>query len=182
MISSEVAKRYAVGLFELAVEKNILDQVAGELVAISDVCKKDKTLLNFLAAPQIRDQEKEQVLNSVFTDRVSKPVKVFLDLVVRKRRSQYLIDICEAFNDLVLEKQGYVKTKVTTAIKLSDKEIKALQAKLEKKTGKQVLMTTRVQPEILGGVIVQLGNQVIDNSVKHELRLLRDKLLELKVN
>jgi F-type H+-transporting ATPase subunit delta len=182
VISSEVAKRYAVGLFELAQEKNMVEQIASEMKAIAEVCKKDKTLLNFLAAPQIRDQDKQQVLEDVFAKRVSDPVREFLELVVRKRRSQYLIDIADSFNDLVLESQGYIKTRVETAVPLSDKEGKALEAKLARKTGKKILMRKYVKPEILGGVIVHLGNKVIDKSIKHDLMLLRDRLLELKVH
>lgn len=182
MISSEVAKRYAVGLFELAQEKNMVDQIASEMKAIAEVCKKDKTLLNFLAAPQIRDQDKQEVLENIFEKRVSDPVREFLELIVRKRRSQYMVDIADAFNDLVLENQGYIKTRVETAIALSNKEAKALEAKLAKKTGKKILMNRFVKPEILGGVIVHLGNQVIDKSIRHDLMLLRDRLLELKVH
>ena len=182
MISSEVAKRYAVGLFELAQEKKMTDRIASEMKAIAEVCKQDKTLLNFLAAPQIRDQDKQKVLEDVFAKRVSDPVREFLELVVRKRRSQYLIDIADSFNDLVLESQGFIKTRVESAIPLTDKESKALEAKLAKKTGKKILMNRIVKPEIMGGVIVHLGNKVIDKSVKHDLMLLRDRLLDLKVH
>jgi F-type H+-transporting ATPase subunit delta len=182
VISSEVAKRYAVGLFELADEKKMLDKIASEMKAISDVCKKDRTLLDFLAAPQIRDQDKDQVLKSVFEGRVSEPMRIFLDLIVRKRRSQFLIDIADSFSDLMLENQGIIKTRVISALELSKDEVKGLQSKLEKKTGKKILMTRRVNPAIIGGVIVHLGNQVIDMSIKYQLMLLRDSLLEVKVH
>ncbi|NIP43779.1 MAG: F0F1 ATP synthase subunit delta [candidate division Zixibacteria bacterium] len=182
MISSEVAKRYAVGLFELAQEKNMIDQIADEMRSIAEVCKQDKTLLNFLAAPQIRDQDKEEVVKSVFADRVSAPVRKFLELIVEKRRSMFLVEIAEAFNDLVLESQGYLKTRVESAIELTSQESEALQKKLEEKTGKKILMTTAVKPQILGGVIVHLGSQIIDKSIQHDLRILRDRLLELKVH
>jgi len=182
VISSEVAKRYAVGLFELALEKDMLDRIADEIRSIGEVFKKDRTLLNFLAAPQIRDQEKEEVIRKIFSGKVSKPVEEFLDIVVRKRRSMFLIEICEAFDDLVLEHGGFVKTRVDTVVELTEEEKKKLKAKLEAKTGKKILMTTRMRPEILGGVIVQLGDQVIDRSIKHEMRLLRDRLMDLKVH
>ncbi len=182
MISSEVAKRYAAGLFELALEKDMLDRIADEIGSIGEVFKKDRMLLNFLAAPQIRDQEKEEVIRNVFSGKVSKPVEEFLDIVVRKRRSMFLVEICDAFENLVLKHRGYVKTFVDTAIKLTEEEKKKLQQKLETKTGKKILMTARVRPEILGGVIVQLGDQVIDNSIRHEMRVLRDRLMETKVH
>jgi F-type H+-transporting ATPase subunit delta len=182
VISSEVAKRYAVGLLELAEEKNMVEQIASEMKAIAEVCRKDKTLLNFLAAPQIRDQDKQEVLESIFEKRVSDPTREFLELIVRKRRSQYLIEIAEEFNDLVLEKQGYIKTRVESAIPLTEEETKALEKKLAAKTGKKILMNRIVKPDLLGGVIVHLGNQVIDKSIRHDLMLLRDRLLELKVH
>jgi len=182
MVSSEVARRYASGLFQLALEKKMLDRVAEEMEAIGKVCRHDRILLDFLAAPQIRDQEKEAVLRAVFKGRVSEPVEMFIELIVRKRRSRFLIEIAEAFNDLVLESKGVVKTHIESAVALSEKERTALKAKLEKKTGKKILIDYRVRPEILGGVIVHLDHQVIDNSVRHQLLLLRDRLLELKVH
>lgn len=182
MISSEVAKRYAAGLFQLAAEKKIIDQIASEMKAIGEVCKKDRTLLDFLAAPQIRDQDKDEVIKAVFSGKVSKPVNQLLDLIVRKRRSQFIVEIADEFQDLVLESQGIIKTRVISAVALKDKEISELKKRLEKKTGKQIQMTRNVKPEILGGMIVYLGNQIIDKSIKYQLSLLRDRLLELKVH
>ena len=182
MISSEVAKRYAAGLFQLAAEKKIIDQIAVEMRAIGEVCKKDRTLLDFLAAPQIRDQDKEKVIKAVFSGRVSKPVNQLLELIMRKRRSQYIVEITEEYQDLVLESQGIIKTRVISAVALKDKEISELKKRLERKTGKQIQLTHQVRPEILGGMIVHLGNQVIDNSIKYQLSILRDRLLELKVH
>ena len=182
MLSAEVANRYAAGLFQLAKEKNIVDQIAEEIKAIGQVCRTDRAFLNFLAAPQIREQEKEEVLHSVFKGRVSPPVMTFLDLIIGKRRSAHLVEIAEKFNDLVLDSRGFVKTRVVTAVPLGDKEAEALKQKLEKKTGKKILMTKKVDPAILGGVIVYLGNQVIDKSIKYQLALLREKLHDLKVN
>lgn len=182
MISSEVAKRYAVGLFELALEKNMIDTIAEEMRSIAEVCKQDKTLLNFLTAPQIRDQDKEEVIKAVFADRVSPPVKRFIDFIIEKRRSKYMIEIAEAFNDLVLESQGFLKTRVETAIELTEEETRALQKKLEQKTGKKILMSKFVRPQILGGMIVYLGSQIIDKSIRHDLQILRDRLLDVKVH
>jgi F-type H+-transporting ATPase subunit delta len=182
VISSEVAKRYAAGLFQLAAEKKIIDQIAAEMMAIGEVCKKDRTLLDFLAAPQIRDQDKDEVVKTVFSGRVSKPVNQLLDLIVRKRRSQFIVEIADEFQDLVLESQGIIKTRVISAVALKDKEISELKKRLEKKTGKRIQMAYYVKPEILGGMIVHLGNQIIDKSIKYQLSLLRDRLLELKVH
>ena len=109
-------------------------------------------------------------------------MRVFLDLIVRKRRSQFLIEIGDSFSDLVLEKQGFIKTRVITALELKKNEVNALQSRLEKKTGKKILMTRRVNPAIIGGVIVHLGNQVIDMSIRHQMSILRDRLLDIKVH
>lgn len=182
MISSDVARRYAAGLFQLAAEKKIIDLIASEMMAIGEVCKQDRTLLDFLAAPQIRDQDKEEVVKAVFSGKVSKPVNQFLELIIRKRRSHYIVEIADEFQDLVLESQGIIKTRVISAVVLKDKEISELTKRLEKKTGKRIQMTRNVKPEILGGMIVHLGNQIIDKSLKYQLSLLRDRLLELKVH
>jgi len=182
MLAAEVAKRYAQGLFLLAQEKNALDQVAAEMKDLDELLQEDDTLLDFLAAPQVRDQDKFSVLRSVFSGKVSRMLEEFLTLVVAKRRNPYIHEIAEAFEELVLDHNGFVKSQIITAVTLSRGETDKMQEKLEAKSGKKVMIVTKVDPSIIGGVIVILGDQIIDKSIRHQLELLRDQLKALKVH
>ena len=182
MITSEIAKRYAHGLFLFALEKNAVDMLAGEIKQVDNLLEADKSLLNFLAAPQVRDQDKFAVVRTVFSGKVSDILKEFLLLIVAKRRDTYLHEIAGAFEDLVLEHNGYVRTRVITAVPISKDQADRLVRKLEAKTNKKVMLYTDVDPSIIGGVVVFLGDQVIDKSIRHQLDLLKDKLQSVKVH
>jgi F-type H+-transporting ATPase subunit delta len=182
MIGAEVARRYAHGLFLLAVEKNIVDKVAAEMREIDALLSADRALLDFLAAPQIRDQDKFAVLRAVFSGKVARELEEFLLHVVSKRRYPYLHGIAEAFEALVLEHNGFVKTKVVTAVPISEKHKETLIRKLEAKSGRKVMLRTEVDPSIIGGVVVFLGDQIIDSSIRHQLEVLKDQLQAVKVH
>lgn len=182
MLAAEVAKRYAQGLFLLAQEKNVIDQVSEEMKDIDDLLEKDRALLNFLAAPQVRDQDKLTVMRSVFSGKVSRIVEEFLMLVVAKHRDQHLHDIAEEFEEIVLDHKGFVKTQVITAVEMTEDEKQKLKGQLEKKSNKKVLIKTKVDKAIIGGVIVMLGDRIIDNSIRYRLQILNDQLRALKVH
>ncbi len=182
MLAAEVAKRYAQGLFLLAQEKNVIDQVSEEMKDIDDLLEKDRALLNFLAAPQVRDQDKLTVMRSVFSGKVSRIVEEFLMLVVAKHRDQHLHAIAEEFEEIVLDHKGFVKTQVITAVDMTEGEKQKLKEQLEKKSNRKVLIKTRVDTAIIGGVIVMLGDRIIDNSIRYRLQILNDQLKALKVH
>jgi F-type H+-transporting ATPase subunit delta len=182
MIAAEVARRYAHGLFLLALEKNAVDLLAGEMRDVDNLLKVEKSLLSFLAAPQVRDHDKVAALRAIFSGKVSKMLEEFLLLVVSKRRDSFLHEIAEEFDELVLEHNGYVKTRVITAIPLSDSEREMLVQKLEAKSGKKVRLYTEIDAAIIGGVVVFLGDKIIDKSIRHQLDLLRNVLETVKVH
>lgn len=182
MIAAEVAKRYAHGLFMLAVEKSLVDVIAEEMKQIDELLTADRSLLNFLAAPQVRDVDKYAALKAIFSGKVSKALEEFLILVVSKRRDAYLHEIAEEFEELVLAHKGYVKTRAVTAVPLTDQEKQSMVSRLEAKSGKKIVLVTEIDPSIIGGVVVFLGNQIIDKSIRHQLDSLKSDLQALKVH
>ena len=122
MIAAEVSKRYAHGLFLLAVEKGTVDTVYTEMKELDAVLEQDRSLLDFFAAPQVTDQDKFAVVRAVFRDKVSRILEEFLMLIVAKRRNLYLRGIIGEFENLVLTFKGFVKTKIVSAIPLSESE------------------------------------------------------------
>ena len=182
MIGAQVAKKYGTALFQVARKADRIKEFFDDLRAIREYAQTDDRLLSFIQAPQIPDADKAEVIKAAFFERVSRPVYEFLVVLNQKRRLPHIVDIVDFYEHLYLEAIGVVKARITTAIPLSDQALSTLLTKLETLTGKQVRTETQVDPEIIGGIIVVLHNQVIDQSLRYQLQRLRERLLALKVH
>lgn len=181
MESTQVARRYARGLFGVTQDENTSDLVNADFQEVAKVCTEDRSLLQFLAAPQIGDDDKAEVVKKVFAGQVQKRLFNLLQLLVAKHRTSFLVEIATEYENLVLESDSIVKTRLITAVPLRDNEEENINAKLSAMTGKTIRIEVEVDPKIIGGVIAMVGDKIIDRSIRHDLRVLKDKLLELKV-
>jgi len=129
----------------------------------------------------VRQQDKEQVVRSTFTGRVSSTFLAFLLLLVDKHRIDQLDAILDRFIGLVKEHRGIIATKVLTAFPLTGEERNRIAHEVSRRTGKQVEVTVVEDPSLIGGIVVIVGNQIVDYSMRHFLRKLRDELLAVKV-
>lgn len=177
-----VARKYAHGLFAAGDQQNELDHLYDEAESLLAYLRQERKLLSFLTAPQIRDQDKEAVVRQTFAKRVSKTFLSFLLILVQKHRIDHLDDILDKFIAMVKERRGILPTKVLSAIPLTGEQRDKLAAKLAAKTGKKIELTVVEDPALIGGLMVILGNQVIDYSIRNYLRELREQLLALKVH
>lgn len=182
MTESQVARRYATALFRTAKRTNQIERILDDLKAIADLLEKDPSLRNFLEAPQILDQYKRELLTTAFKDLISEALFSFLVLVLEKHRIEYLVDMAKEYESLVKEDQGILLTRVITAHKLDPIFRDRLKEELEKSTGKKIEMILRIDPQIIGGIIVILGNKIIDRSIKHQLDELKEEMLALRVH
>jgi len=181
MLAQQVAKKYSTALFNIVREKKLVDEAYEQFAQLDHVVKSDKTLLQFLLAPHILDQDKEAAVKEIFGPRLEPLFLEFLLVLINKHRIGYLHDIVEEFRELVAEARGIAVARVTTAIPLDDQARSRLIEKLKAKTGKTIELEERVDPTILGGMIVILGDQIIDGSVRNELSRLKEQLMKLKV-
>jgi len=182
VISAQAAKKYGTALFGVARRTNRIEEVFADLRAVREYVKSDPRFLAFMRAPQIPDADKAAVLSAAFATRVCRPVYEFFVILNRKRRLPFIADIVDFYEQLYLEAIGVVKAEITTAVPLPEPALARLTGKLEKLTGKRIETRSLVKPEIIGGVVVVLGNRVIDRSLRHELQLLKERLLALKVH
>jgi F-type H+-transporting ATPase subunit delta len=177
-----IARRYAHGLFELTEERKASDAVQKDFEDLGNILKADPALIQFLAAPQLLDSDKHAVIDKIFQGKVDDNLYSLIHLLVAKHRTDFMIEISDAYEELYNESRGIVGTRLITAIPLSDEEINAIRAKLNKLTGRQIDLEPEVDPRIIAGVIAIVGDKIIDRSVRHELEVLREQLMELKVN
>lgn len=181
MLAQEVAQRYSHALFDAAQERGILDIGYEQMADLKRIVQHDRTLLNFLTAPQVLDEHKKELVRTVFCNRLHQLYVEFLIVLVNKHRVGYLIEIIDEFIDRIETARGIGRAKVITAVPMADKEREDLKARLAAKTGLKIRLDEKVDPAIIGGMIVIMHNEIIDGSIRHGLALIEEELLKVKV-
>jgi F-type H+-transporting ATPase subunit delta len=183
MTDQIVSKRYALALFNAAESagEGLTEQVQKELSFISDLWEKNAELRAFFEAPQIPGEGKEKMLQLTFRGKISELLYQFLLFILSKGRTEQISGINSQYDKLLKEKEGLVEAQVITTSPLDEVLSVSLKEKMEKKTGKKVSLIFKLDPGIIGGIRVIVGNQIIDHSIRTELDKLRENLLSLKV-
>ena len=181
MRDRKVATRYAGALLASAQGDGVLTGTAESYAAVLEIVDANKDLVTFLDSPQVAEQEKKDLLKAVFSDKIEPVLLRFFYLLIDKNRIEHLRDIGEEFAALVEEAQGIARAEVTTAIALPADPADALQAKLAAMTGKKVVLEKKVDPVVIGGVCVTLGDKILDGTIRTNLDLLRKTLAKAQV-
>lgn len=171
IVTGEILERYAQALLSVAQDNNILDQVGQDISAILNVLKESQDLREFLASPIFKADAKKAVLHQVLGDSVHPYTKNFLLLLVDRRRVVLLEGICKQFQALLRKLNQTVLAEVTSVHELTDDQKRSLQEKVMAITGaRSVELETKLDPDLIGGVIIKIGSQVIDASLRGQLR------------
>ncbi len=176
MPAALVARVYAETLLRFAEREGALDQAMEGLSALDTAIATDREFARFLEAPQITADDKRSLLWSVFEGRLHPVMLRFLDLVVAKRREPLLPEIAAAWREILDRRANRQGATVTTAVPADPALLVRLRAALEKATGKTISLEERVDPRLLGGVVVRTGDLVMDASLKTRLATLRHRL------
>lgn len=176
MLSGALARRYARALFELAVEMSLLDQVDGELRELAEIIEQNNELRYILNHPNITLSAKKDVLEKILKDNISDISKHFLYLLVDRRRQDLLSDIQREFSRLADEARQIVEARLTSAASLTSTQEEKLKQVIERFTGKNVRLLTEVDPDLIGGAKLQIGDRVMDGSISTALKKMREEL------
>lgn len=177
---SGLAGRYAVALFELAVEEKTLDRVAEELKALKALLDDSEELQMLTNSPVIsRKNQAAAMSKMVKAAKFSKTVENFIGVVTANRRLSQLNNIINEFNRYLAHHRGEVNASVVTAYKLDKKQLDALSAKLKSMVGSDVNIETKLDEELLGGMVVRIGSRMIDSSLKTKLANLEATMKEV---
>lgn len=174
---SGLARRYAAALFEAAKGPNAVDSVESDLGLITYSLDEVPRLREMLVHPLIPVARKKELVAEIFKGKIQDITLDFLFLLVDKQREEIVTDVETEYVNLANEYRNIATVQVTSAVPLTADEQAQLREKLAKFTGKTVELELSENPELIGGLIVQIGDTVIDGSVKGYLASLREKLL-----
>lgn len=179
MANIRVAKRYAKALIEIAEELKKLDRITSDVQLIDSVIKSSRDLQLFLKSPIVKEEKKREILKEIFSDSRVDPVTLkFILLLVEKKREDLLHDIVKVYQQLYDEKMGIVTAEITTAVETNNSDKKKIEKKIVELTGaKSVKAIYKVDPSIIGGVVIRIGDTVYDASLKRKIQLLREQLI-----
>lgn len=178
---SNISKRYARAFFDIAQEEKSIEQFYNELMQFSSIVTKDKALSQFLANPVFDQAIKKEVVEKIISRlKLSAMTINFLKLLVDKKRIELLPDVESCYRQMMDEALKKVRVHVKTAFALSDDLRAFIGASLEKSTGKHVEMTVELDPTLLGGVVIGVGDTLYDGSIKNQLNSMRNLLGEAR--
>ncbi len=172
---------YAEALFEVAVEADKLDEYKKELEFVVECFDEYPKFYDLFVAVRISKENKKDTINEIFENKISKDVLNFLKILIDKQRASSIRGIYRSFSLMVDQKQGIVNAKVQSAVELTESEKEKLKSQLENMSGHTVRLNCVVNPEIIGGLIIKMGDEVIDASITGKLNEMKDNLSAIMV-
>jgi F-type H+-transporting ATPase subunit delta len=178
---STVAARYAKALFLTTEKRGETAAALGDVQGLLEVFRPGTRVAAFMASPQTRLADKRTALKSALDGRVGRTVVVFLDLLLRKKRLPEFAAAVSEFEALVERAQGVKRALVVSAVPLEDTEARRLHETLERWTNSTIKLTREVDPALLGGALVRIGDRLVDRSVRTLLESIAKQLNEASV-
>ncbi len=179
-LARSTARRYAEAAFEIAERDDSMEAWVAAL-AVAEQRLVDPEVTRFLSNPSVPATSRVEVLERILGDDVTGPQRNLLSLMVRRGRFEQLPAVIRDFQRLYRLREGILEATVTSAATLGEAEIQALQARLEAMTGKRIELAQAVDPQLLGGVQVRVGDQLIDGSVAGRLERLRHDFTNIAI-
>ena len=176
-----VLRPYATALFDLAKEQNQVAEFENQVKVVIDIMGQNPQFMELLLHPKIMVDEKIQLIDTVFTGKVADEITGILTIIVKKGRQNVLIDILQLFLEMVSEYQGVIKATITSAVELNNEQLAQIKGKIENSTKKNVELHTVVNQDLIGGMIIRVGDNVVDASIAGRLKTLKEGLTNLRL-
>jgi len=172
----EIAEVYARSLFEVATENDSLDEIHEQLDEFTDVLAENHDLQVFFFSPYFSSEEKKEAIPKLIEGGNEHFVR-FLELLAERHRMPVLFRIRKEFDELWREENRLLPVTITSAVELDDDTVRQIQKQIEEQTGRRTELTTNVDPDVLGGLAMQVGNVIMDGTVRSRLDRLRRQVV-----
>ena len=171
----EIAAVYARSLFEVAKEQDKLDLIREQLGAFADALNDTRELQVFFFSPYFSTQEKEDGLAKAVTG-ADPAFENFLQLLIENHRMPVVFRVRRVYEELWREENKLLLVQVTSAVELDAKTVESIGERIGEQTGRKIDLSAEVQPDILGGIVVRVGNSILDASIRNRLEQLRKQV------
>jgi F-type H+-transporting ATPase subunit delta len=170
MPNPRLAGRYAKSLIDLAIEKDQLDAVYNDMLELQAAFKGSKELVNLLKSPIIKADRKDKIMDAITAGKITVITASFIKLMLRKGRESYLPEVVTAFIDQYKVNKGIHTVKLTTAVPVSEDLKNVIMDKVrDGKHIRKIELNTEVNEDLIGGFVLEVGDQMVDGSIAYEL-------------
>ena len=173
----EIAEVYSRSLFQVAQEADALDRIHDELGEFADALSGNRELQVFFFSPYFSSQEKKEGIGKLVTEADENFVR-FLELLAERHRVPAVFRIRRAFDEMWAEENKLLPVTVTSAVELDDQLVEDIGKRITEQTDRKVDLSSKVDPDVLGGIVLQVGNMVLDASVRNRLEQLRKQVVK----
>jgi len=177
-VSQAVARVYAQALMDLGEKEGNLSRIVDDLHAVRELYDHNREFYEFFVTPRLDRPEKKRILDEAVKGKLDRSVLGLLHVLVDKRREMIIDNVVAEFDRFRDLREGRLHVHVTAARPLEDEARKDIARRLQKATGKQVKIHERVDPRVLGGLVVKVGDRVLDGSLRRKLQALRRVLVD----
>jgi F-type H+-transporting ATPase subunit delta len=171
----EIAEVYARALFEVAIDQDKLDKIHEQLGQFADAVNENRDLGRFFFSPYFSSEEKKDALKKMI-DGAEPAFMNFLEALIERHRMPVIFRIRARFDQLWEEERKLLAVEVTSAVELDEKTVNGIGESIGEQVGRRVELSSHVDPEILGGIVLRVGNFVLDASIRHRLEQLRKQV------
>jgi len=171
----EIGQVYARALFEAAIENGVLDPIQEQLSIWADALGENKQLQTFFFSPRFSSEEKKDAIRKII-DGGDERFLNFLELLAERHRLPATFRIRRSFDELWREEHKMLPVEVTSAVELDEALVRSIGERIEAQTGRRIELTSRVDPDIIGGLVLRVGNKVLDASIHGRLERLRRQI------
>ena len=173
MSYTKITLRYAAAFFDLADEKDVMENAYKDMTLLGNVCDSNRDFVQMLQNPVINAEKKKKVITHIFGTSVNALSLSFMSLMIRKRRERYLPSIAEAFGDLYLASKGIKTAFVTSAVELTEKDKTGVLEIISKLTDKKIDLVEKINESLIGGFVVNVDNFQVDQSISTKIKELK---------
>jgi F-type H+-transporting ATPase subunit delta len=167
---SPAAKRYAIALLELAVEKNTLEIVKKDLELIKETLKNNRELMVLTQSPVVKSEDKKEILRKIFASRISEQTMNFIEVLSGNKREKLLLDTTLVFDELYKKFNNIIAASITSATALSAKSREAIIAAIKASTNSQIELKESIDSDLIGGFVLQIEDKLLDASISGKLK------------